>query len=87
MECQFNVSFVFEGKKNSRNGGDSEVIFLIFLNVVKFSIFLIIFRKKKRIRVGQFVGSEFGDGLFSEVGNVVFKYILVKILLFFFFQV
>lgn len=80
MECQFNVSLVLEGKKNSRNGGDSEAIPLTSPNVVKFSTPPTILRKKKRIRVGQSAGSELGDGSLSEVGNAALKHTPVKTL-------
>ncbi|XP_029337062.1 myb-related protein A isoform X2 [Mus caroli] len=80
MECQFNVSLVLDGKKNSCNGGDSEAIPLTSPNVVKFSTPPTILRKKKRIRVGQSAGSELGDGSLSEVGNAALKHTPVKTL-------
>uniref|UniRef100_P51960-2 Isoform Short of Myb-related protein A n=1 Tax=Mus musculus TaxID=10090 RepID=P51960-2 len=80
MECQFNVSLVLEGKKNSRNGGDSEAIPLTSPNVVKFSTPPTISRKKKRIRVGQSAGSELGSASLSEVGNRRIKHTPVKTL-------
>ncbi|XP_031222670.1 myb-related protein A isoform X3 [Mastomys coucha] len=80
MECQFNVSLVLEGKKNSCNGGDSEVIPLTSPNVVKFSTPPTILRKKKRMRVGQSAGNELSDGSLSEVSNVALKHTPVKTL-------
>ncbi|XP_076780519.1 myb-related protein A isoform X2 [Arvicanthis niloticus] len=80
MECQFNVSLVLEGKKNSCNGGDSEAIPLTSPNVVKFSTPPTILRKKKRIRVGQSASSELGDGSLSEGSNAALKHTPVKTL-------
>ncbi|XP_051015277.1 myb-related protein A isoform X2 [Acomys russatus] len=80
MECQFNVSLVLEGKKNSCNGGDSEAIPLTSPSVVKFSTPPTILRKKKRVRVGQSLGSELGDGSFSDGSNTALKHTPVKTL-------
>ncbi|XP_058524678.1 myb-related protein A isoform X6 [Ochotona princeps] len=80
MECQFNVSLVLEGKKNSYNGGDNEAVPLTSPNVAKFSTPPTILRKKKRTRVGQSPGSEFGDGSFSDGGNIALKHTPVKTL-------
>uniref|UniRef100_A0A8C9DD80 MYB proto-onco like 1 n=1 Tax=Prolemur simus TaxID=1328070 RepID=A0A8C9DD80_PROSS len=80
MECQFNVSLVLEGKKNSCNGGDSEAIPLTSPNVAKFSTPPTILRKKRRMRVGQSLGSELGDGSFSDGGNTALKHTPVKTL-------
>ncbi|XP_075827460.1 myb-related protein A isoform X2 [Microtus pennsylvanicus] len=80
MECQFNVSLVLEGKKNSCDGGDSEAISLASPNVVKFSTPPTILRKKKRIRVGQSLGNELGDGSFNEGSNAALKHTPVKTL-------
>ncbi|XP_052573527.1 myb-related protein A isoform X2 [Peromyscus californicus insignis] len=80
MECQFNVSLVLEGKKNSCNGGDSEAIPLTSPNVVKFSTPPTILRKKKRIRVGQSLGNELGDGSFNEGSTTALKHTPVKTL-------
>ncbi|CAO2580166.1 Myb-related protein A [Lemmus lemmus] len=80
MECQFNVSLVLEGKKNSCNGGDSEAISLTSPNVVKFSTPPTILRKKKRIRVGQSLSSELGDGSFNEGSHTALKHTPVKTL-------
>ncbi|XP_015849008.2 myb-related protein A isoform X2 [Peromyscus maniculatus bairdii] len=80
MECQFNVSLVLEGKKNSCNGGDSEAIPLTSPNVVKFSTPPTILRKKKRTRVGQSLGNELGDGSFNEGSTTALKHTPVKTL-------
>ncbi|XP_037062305.1 myb-related protein A isoform X3 [Peromyscus leucopus] len=80
MECQFNVSLVLEGKKNSCNGGDSETIPLTSPNVVKFSTPPTILRKKRRTRVGQSLGSELGDGSFNEGSTTALKHTPVKTL-------
>nr|XP_048276064.1 myb-related protein A isoform X3 [Myodes glareolus] len=80
MECQFNVSLVLEGKKNSCNAGDSEAASLASPSVVKFSTPPTILRKKKRIRVGQSLGNELGDGSFSEGSNTALKHTPVKTL-------
>ncbi|XP_049998033.1 myb-related protein A isoform X2 [Alexandromys fortis] len=80
MECQFNVSLVLEGKKNSCNGGDSEAISLASPNVVKFSTPPTILRKKRRIRVGQSLGNELGDSSFNEGSNTALKHTPVKTL-------
>ncbi|XP_008072506.1 myb-related protein A [Carlito syrichta] len=79
MECQFNVSLVLEGKKNSCNGGDSESVPLTSPNVAKFSTPPIILRKKRRMRVGQSPNSELGDGSLND-GNTVLKHTPVKTL-------
>ncbi|XP_026642615.1 myb-related protein A isoform X2 [Microtus ochrogaster] len=80
MECQFNVSLVLEGRKNSCDGGDSEAISLASPNVVKFSTPPTILRKKKRIRVAQSLGNELSDGSFSEGSNTALKHTPVKTL-------
>ncbi|XP_052031938.1 myb-related protein A isoform X3 [Apodemus sylvaticus] len=80
MECQFNVSLVLEGKKNSCNGGDSEANPLTSPNVVKFSTPPTILRKKKRMRVAQSAGSELGEGSLSEGSNAALKHTPVKTL-------
>ncbi|XP_029412870.1 myb-related protein A isoform X2 [Nannospalax galili] len=80
MECQFNVSLVLEGKKNSCNGGASEAVPLTSPNVVKFSTPPTILRKKKRMRVGQSLGNELGDDSFNDGGNMVLKHTPVKTL-------
>ncbi|XP_007527073.2 myb-related protein A isoform X2 [Erinaceus europaeus] len=80
MECQFNVSLVLEGKKNSSNGSDSEAISLTSPNVAKFSTPPTILRKKKRIRVGQSPGGELNDGSFSDGSNAALKHTPVKTL-------
>ncbi|KAH0521571.1 Myb-related protein A [Microtus ochrogaster] len=80
MECQFNVSLVLEGRKNSCDGGDSEAISLASPNVVKFSTPPTILRKKKRIRVAQSLGNELSDGSFNEGSNTALKHTPVKTL-------
>ncbi|XP_051053070.1 myb-related protein A isoform X4 [Phodopus roborovskii] len=80
MECQFNVSLVLEGKKNSCNGGDNEAVPLTSPNVVKFSTPPTILRKKKRIRVGQSLGNELGDGSSHEGSNTALRHTPVKTL-------
>ncbi|KAM9050361.1 myb-related protein A isoform 2-T2 [Megaptera novaeangliae] len=80
MECQFNVSLVLEGKKNSCNGADSEAVPLTSPSVAKFSTPPTILRKKRRVRVGQSPGNEPGDGSFSDGGNTALKHTPVKTL-------
>ncbi|XP_058898626.1 myb-related protein A isoform X2 [Kogia breviceps] len=80
MECQFNVSLVLEGKKNSCNGADSEAVPLTSPSVAKFSTPPTILRKKRRMRVGQSPGSDPGDGSFSDGGNTALKHTPVKTL-------
>ncbi|XP_065751101.1 myb-related protein A isoform X2 [Phocoena phocoena] len=80
MECQFNVSLVLEGKKNSCNSADSEAVPLTSPSVAKFSTPPTILRKKRRMRVGQSPGSNPGDGSFSDGGNTALKHTPVKTL-------
>nr|XP_020766199.1 myb-related protein A isoform X3 [Odocoileus virginianus texanus] len=80
MECQFNVSLVLEGKKNSCNGADGEAVPLTSPSVAKFSTPPTILRKKRRMRVGQSPGSELGDGSFNDGGNTALKHTPVKTL-------
>ncbi|XP_059757203.1 myb-related protein A isoform X2 [Balaenoptera ricei] len=80
MECQFNVSLVLEGKKNSCNGADSEAVPLTSPSVAKFSTPPTILRKKRRVRVGQSPGNEPGDGSFNDGGNTALKHTPVKTL-------
>ncbi|XP_047412689.1 myb-related protein A isoform X2 [Sciurus carolinensis] len=80
MECQFNVSLVLEGKKNSCNGGDNEAVPLTSPNVAKFSTPPTILRKKRRMRVGQSPSSELGDGTFNDGSNTALKHTPVKTL-------
>ncbi|KAM4823425.1 myb-related protein A isoform X2 [Urocitellus parryii] len=80
MECQFNVSLVLEGKKNSCNGGDNEAVALTSPNVAKFSTPPTILRKKRRMRIGQSPNSELGDGTFNDGGNTALKHTPVKTL-------
>lgn len=80
MECQFNVSLVLEGKKNSCNGAESEAVPLTSPNVAKFSTPPTILRKKRRTRVGQSPGSDPSDGTFSDGSNTALKHTPVKTL-------
>ncbi|XP_036742192.1 myb-related protein A isoform X2 [Manis pentadactyla] len=80
MECQFNVSLVLEEKKNNCNGADSEAVPLTSPNAAKFSTPPAILRKKRRMRVGQSVGNELNDGLFSDGSNTALKHTPVKTL-------
>ncbi|XP_023982743.1 myb-related protein A isoform X2 [Physeter macrocephalus] len=80
MECQFNVSLVLEGKKNSCNGADSEAVPLTSPSAAKFSTPPTILRKKRRMRVGQSPGSDPGDGSFNDGGNTALKHTPVKTL-------
>ncbi|XP_029078259.1 myb-related protein A isoform X2 [Monodon monoceros] len=80
MECQFNVSLVLEGKKNSCNSADSEAVPLTSPSVAKFSTPPTILRKKRRMRVGQSPGSNPGDGSFNDGGNTALKHTPVKTL-------
>ncbi|XP_047639782.1 myb-related protein A isoform X2 [Phacochoerus africanus] len=80
MECQFNVSLVLEGKKNSCNGAESEAGPLTSPSVAKFSTPPTILRKKRRMRVGQSPGGELCDGSSSDGGNTALKHTPVKTL-------
>ncbi|XP_022371296.1 myb-related protein A isoform X2 [Enhydra lutris kenyoni] len=80
MECQFNVSLVLEGKKNSCNGADSEAVPVTSPNVAKFSTPPTILRKRRRMRVGQSPSSEHSDGSFTDGGNTALKHTPVKTL-------
>ncbi|XP_054548192.1 myb-related protein A isoform X3 [Talpa occidentalis] len=80
MECQFNVSLVLEGKKNSCNGSDSEAVPLTSPNVTKFSTPPTILRKKRKMRVGQSLGNELGDGSFNDGNNTALRHTPVKTL-------
>lgn len=80
MECQFNVSLVLEGKKNGCNSADSEAVPVTSPNVAKFSTPPTILRKKRRMRVGQSLGSELSDGSFNDGGNTALKHTPVKTL-------
>ncbi|XP_045310997.1 myb-related protein A isoform X3 [Leopardus geoffroyi] len=80
MGCQFNVSLVLEGKKNSCNSTDSEAVPVTSPNVAKFSTPPTILRKKRRMRVGQSPGSEHSDGSFNDGGNTALKHTPVKTL-------
>ncbi|XP_011740479.1 myb-related protein A isoform X7 [Macaca nemestrina] len=80
MECQFNVSLVLEGKKNTCNGGNSEAVPLTSPNVAKFSTPPAILRKKRKMRVGLSPGSELRDGLLNDGGNTALKHTPLKTL-------
>ncbi|XP_059972002.1 myb-related protein A isoform X2 [Mesoplodon densirostris] len=80
MGCQFNVSLVLEGKKNSCNGADSEAVPLTSPSVAKFSTPPTILRKKRRMRMGQSPGRDPGDGSFIDGGNTALRHTPVKTL-------
>ncbi|XP_011831866.1 PREDICTED: myb-related protein A [Mandrillus leucophaeus] len=80
MECQFNVSLVLEGKKNTCNGGNSEAVPLTSPNVAKFSTPPAILRKKRKMRVGLSPGSELRDGSLNDGGNTALKHTPLKTL-------
>ncbi|XP_077023027.1 myb-related protein A isoform X7 [Tamandua tetradactyla] len=80
MECQFNLSLVLEGKKNSCHGGESEAIPLASPNVAKFSTPPTILRKKRRMRLGHSPGGEPSDGSFNDGSNTALKHTPVKTL-------
>ncbi|KAM8784260.1 myb-related protein A isoform 3-T3 [Rhynchonycteris naso] len=79
MECQFNVSLVLEGKKNSC-GAESEAVPLPSPNVAKFSTPPTILRKRRRTRVGQSPGSELSDGTVGDGCHTALKHTPVKTL-------
>ncbi|XP_066228546.1 myb-related protein A isoform X3 [Saccopteryx leptura] len=79
MECQFNVSLVLEGKKNSC-GAESEAVPLPSPNVAKFSTPPTILRKRRRPRVGQSPGSELSDGTVGDGCHTALKHTPVKTL-------
>ncbi|XP_018888499.1 myb-related protein A isoform X4 [Gorilla gorilla gorilla] len=80
MECQFNVSLVLEGKKNTCNGGNSEAVPLTSPNIAKFSTPPAILRKKRKMRVGHSPGSELRDGSLNDGGNMALKHTPLKTL-------
>ncbi|XP_055142158.1 myb-related protein A isoform X5 [Symphalangus syndactylus] len=80
MECQFNVSLVLEGKKNTCNGGNSEAVPLTSPNIAKFSTPPAILRKKRKMRVGHSPGSELRDGSLNDGGNTTLKHTPLKTL-------
>ncbi|XP_063524891.1 myb-related protein A isoform X4 [Pongo pygmaeus] len=79
-ECQFNVSLVLEGKKNTCNGGNSEAVPLTSPNIAKFSTPPAILRKKRKMRVGHSPGSELRDGSLNDGGNTALKHTPLKTL-------
>nr|XP_054417653.1 myb-related protein A isoform X5 [Pongo abelii] len=79
-ECQFNVSLVLEGKKNTSNGGNSEAVPLTSPNIAKFSTPPAILRKKRKMRVGHSPGSELRDGSLNDGGNTALKHTPLKTL-------
>uniref|UniRef100_A0A8C0G7D2 MYB proto-onco like 1 n=1 Tax=Chelonoidis abingdonii TaxID=106734 RepID=A0A8C0G7D2_CHEAB len=80
MECQFNVSVVLDGKKNSCSSGEGEEILSTSPSIAKFSTPPAILRKKKRLRVGQSPVSELNDGSYNDAVNVALKQTPVKTL-------
>ncbi|XP_075271373.1 myb-related protein A isoform X3 [Opisthocomus hoazin] len=79
-ECQYNVSVVLDGKKQSSVSGEEEAVFPTTLNFTKFSSPPTILRKKKRLRVGQSTVHELNDGLCNGAINVALKQTPVKTL-------
>ncbi|NWS40660.1 MYBA protein, partial [Probosciger aterrimus] len=78
-ECQYNVSVVLDGKKQSSVSNEEEAVFPATPNLPKFSTPPTILRKKKRSRVGQ-SPNELNDGLCNDVINVALKHTPVKTL-------
>uniref|UniRef100_A0A8B9FRB5 MYB proto-oncogene like 1 n=1 Tax=Amazona collaria TaxID=241587 RepID=A0A8B9FRB5_9PSIT len=79
-ECQYNVSVVLDGKKQSSISSEEEAVFPTTPNISKFSTPPTILRKKKRLRVGQPPVNELNDGLCNDVINVALKHTPVKTL-------
>ncbi|KAM9574429.1 myb-related protein A isoform 2-T2 [Guaruba guarouba] len=79
-ECQYNVSVVLDGKKQSSISSEEEAVFPTTPNIPKFSTPPTILRKKKRLRVGQSPINELNDGLCNDVINVALKHTPVKTL-------
>ncbi|XP_053874951.1 myb-related protein A isoform X2 [Malaclemys terrapin pileata] len=79
MECQFNVSVVLDGKKNSCSSGEEEIL-STSPSIAKFSTPPAILRKKKRLRVGQSPVNELNDGSYNDAVNVALKQTPVKTL-------
>ncbi|XP_061198943.1 myb-related protein A isoform X1 [Neopsephotus bourkii] len=79
-ECQYNVSVVLDGKKQSSISSEEEAVFPTSPTIPKFSTPPTILRKKKRLRVGQSPVNELNDGLCSDVINVALKHTPVKTL-------
>ncbi|NXD68899.1 MYBA protein, partial [Eolophus roseicapillus] len=79
-ECQYNVSVVLDGKKQSSVSNEEEAVFPTTPDLPKFSTPPTILRKKKRSRVGQSPVNELNDGLCNDVINVALKHTPVKTL-------
>ncbi|XP_065524449.1 myb-related protein A isoform X5 [Lathamus discolor] len=79
-ECQYSVSIVLDGKKQSSISSEEEAVFPTTPNIPKFSTPPTILRKKKRLRVGQSPVNELNDGLCNDVINVALKHTPVKTL-------
>ncbi|NWU95695.1 MYBA protein, partial [Upupa epops] len=79
-ECQYNISVVLDGKKQSSISGEEEVGFPATPNLTKFSTPPTILRKKKRLRVGQSSVNELNNGLCNDAVNVALKHTPVKTL-------
>ncbi|XP_057282140.1 myb-related protein A isoform X1 [Pezoporus wallicus] len=79
-ECQYDVSVVLDGKKQSSISSEEEAVFPATPNIPKFSTPPTILRKKKRLRVGQSPVNELNDGLCNDVINVALKHTPVKTL-------
>uniref|UniRef100_A0A8C6J428 Uncharacterized protein n=1 Tax=Melopsittacus undulatus TaxID=13146 RepID=A0A8C6J428_MELUD len=79
-ECQYNVSVVLDGKKQSSISSEEEAVFPTTPNIPKFSTPPTILRKKRRLRVGQSPVNELNDGLCNDVINVALKHTPVKTL-------
>uniref|UniRef100_A0A8C3SBC4 MYB proto-oncogene like 1 n=1 Tax=Chelydra serpentina TaxID=8475 RepID=A0A8C3SBC4_CHESE len=79
MECQFNVSVVLDGKKNSCSSGEEEIL-STSPSIAKFSTPPAILRKKKRLRVGQSPVNELNDGSYNDAVNAALKQTPVKTL-------
>lgn len=79
VECQFNVSVVLDGKKNSCSSGEEEIL-STSPSIAKFSTPPAILRKKKRLRVGQSPVNELNDGSYNDAVNVALKQTPVKTL-------
>ncbi|XP_061304347.1 myb-related protein A isoform X1 [Pezoporus flaviventris] len=79
-ECQYDVSVVLDGKKQSSINSEEEAVFPATPNIPKFSTPPTILRKKKRLRVGQSPVNELNDGLCNDVINVALKHTPVKTL-------
>uniref|UniRef100_A0A8D0L0S2 MYB proto-oncogene like 1 n=1 Tax=Sphenodon punctatus TaxID=8508 RepID=A0A8D0L0S2_SPHPU len=79
MECQFNVSVVLDGKKNSSSSGEGEAIRSTSPSIAKFSTPPTILRKKKKLRIGQSPVNELNGSSCNDV-NIALKQAPVKTL-------